>query len=481
MSNLKRYLNKALAALLATSLILTALTANAEVVAPVNRYNGLYQSVQGPDNFYFIYVPATYDANTKAVTYDFAAKEKCEYVQWQEGRYGWTKPGITDYAEMPFVYDDWVYLHRTSTQYAFGMEFVADRDGYYNIEAMVFGGDTAMTLPEQPKDWGDGFYAELIINNERVGTINTDNVHKALAGDYWKWDATDLTLKQSGFNLSSSVYLKAGSTVTLYMHAKTNIYYDSACPRMMITRYEDKPSAETYSQGYSSSYDNTCFKPVYADYDYTDNTVDMSGMGYMVYSEEMASWTVPNSDIKHIYNGDGCFINDDNTKAMGFEFTAPKKGVYDFTALAGGGDGYANPSETDPSLGDGYGVQVFSENGVIDKLSTDNVYAPLANEEKCFSRSYGRVELEENEKIFVMYTPLVTVWGDAIYPLFNVKRLGEFGDATDDGEINIIDIVRMKKYACDNSTEISFNAADINKDATIDASDIVEVRKMLLA
>ena len=190
---------------------------------------------------------------------------------------------------------------------------------------------------------------------------------------------------------------------------------------------------------------------------------------------------IPNSDIKHIYNGDGCFINDDNTKAMGFEFTAPKKGIYDFTTFARGGDGYANPSENDPSLGDGYGIQVLSETGsIIDKLSTDNVYSPLSNEEKCFSNSYGRVELEEGEKIFVMYTSLVTVWGDAIYPLFNVRRLGEFGDATDDGEINIKDMIRMKKYACDDSTEISFDAADINNDAMIDASDIAAVRKMLL-
>lgn len=55
------------------------------------------------------------------------------------------------------------------------------------------------------------------------------------------------------------------------------------------------------------------------------------------------------------------------------------------------------------------------------------------------------------------------------------------GDANNDYEVNVIDLVRMKKYLADTaSVGINAENADYNLDGKIDAQDLVYLRKDLL-
>lgn len=54
------------------------------------------------------------------------------------------------------------------------------------------------------------------------------------------------------------------------------------------------------------------------------------------------------------------------------------------------------------------------------------------------------------------------------------------GDATGDRNVNILDLVRMKKYHADNTVEVSYNSLDVNGDGEISALDIAALRRQLL-
>ncbi len=56
------------------------------------------------------------------------------------------------------------------------------------------------------------------------------------------------------------------------------------------------------------------------------------------------------------------------------------------------------------------------------------------------------------------------------------------GDANGDGDVNICDLVRMKKYLASRDTvEIVTGNADCDRDGVIDTGDLVSLRKILLA
>lgn len=59
-------------------------------------------------------------------------------------------------------------------------------------------------------------------------------------------------------------------------------------------------------------------------------------------------------------------------------------------------------------------------------------------------------------------------------------RDGDMGDANADGEVNILDLVRMKKRSSDNTAKIYFAAADMDGDDAIGATDIASLKKELL-
>lgn len=53
------------------------------------------------------------------------------------------------------------------------------------------------------------------------------------------------------------------------------------------------------------------------------------------------------------------------------------------------------------------------------------------------------------------------------------------GDVNDDGDIDIRDLVRLKKYIGNTDVEIFEAASDLNGDGKYDAADLVELRKVL--
>lgn len=70
-------------------------------------------------------------------------------------------------------------------------------------------------------------------------------------------------------------------------------------------------------------------------------------------------------------------------------------------------------------------------------------------------------------------------WGDNVLnDHFTVIALP--GDATGNGFVDLLDLVRMKKYTSDSSVEIDFEAADINGDGEINAQDLTMLKKALI-
>lgn len=56
----------------------------------------------------------------------------------------------------------------------------------------------------------------------------------------------------------------------------------------------------------------------------------------------------------------------------------------------------------------------------------------------------------------------------------------ESGNANGDSEVNVIDLVRLKKYLTDYSVVIDFAGADADGDGFITSADLVSLRKILL-
>ena len=54
------------------------------------------------------------------------------------------------------------------------------------------------------------------------------------------------------------------------------------------------------------------------------------------------------------------------------------------------------------------------------------------------------------------------------------------GDANSDNMVNTKDIIRIKKYVSDPSTQINAFAADIDKDGKVDEKDVSAVLSMIV-
>ena len=54
------------------------------------------------------------------------------------------------------------------------------------------------------------------------------------------------------------------------------------------------------------------------------------------------------------------------------------------------------------------------------------------------------------------------------------------GDATGDGEVTLLDVVRLLRYCADNTVEINATNADINNDGTVDIKDALLVIKAVV-
>lgn len=54
------------------------------------------------------------------------------------------------------------------------------------------------------------------------------------------------------------------------------------------------------------------------------------------------------------------------------------------------------------------------------------------------------------------------------------------GDVNDDGKVDILDLVRLKKYIVDNKVEIFEDAADLDGNGLYNSVDLTDLRKILL-
>ena len=62
-----------------------------------------------------------------------------------------------------------------------------------------------------------------------------------------------------------------------------------------------------------------------------------------------------------------------------------------------------------------------------------------------------------------------------------VRFPSEYGDVNDDGAVNILDLVRLKKYIAKiPNVNICKSASDLNGDGEYDAADLSELRALLL-
>ena len=54
------------------------------------------------------------------------------------------------------------------------------------------------------------------------------------------------------------------------------------------------------------------------------------------------------------------------------------------------------------------------------------------------------------------------------------------GDVNDDGSVDILDLVRMRKYIINNAVSINFKNADLNSDDSVNLKDLLMIRKILV-
>lgn len=64
--------------------------------------------------------------------------------------------------------------------------------------------------------------------------------------------------------------------------------------------------------------------------------------------------------------------------------------------------------------------------------------------------------------------------------IFICVHTGVTGDANFDGSLNILDALRLKKYICGISSDISITGADINGDGEINSVDLVAMKKLMI-
>lgn len=71
-------------------------------------------------------------------------------------------------------------------------------------------------------------------------------------------------------------------------------------------------------------------------------------------------------------------------------------------------------------------------------------------------------------------------WGDNVIA-YHYDVAFDKGDVTADGNVDIIDLVRFKKYFADTeNVEIEADAADINADSDINSQDLVLLKQILI-
>ena len=109
-----------------------------------------------------------------------------------------------------------------------------------------------------------------------------------------------------------------------------------------------------------------------------------------------------------------------------------------------------------------------SENGVILSLIF-KVKEGVEDGEIPVTVSYGSGDIiNDAEETF---SPSVTAGGITVYSILP-------GDINGDGDVNALDLIRLKKYIADDSTELVGNG-DVNDDGDINSLDLIRLKKYL--
>lgn len=300
---------------------------------------------QGTNGFYYVYAPMTEGTPDYANRGEMVLAEPLPFGR----EYGWKAPG-TEPTERGWIgpWDDMM----PAVENALGVEFRAPEAGNYSLEAVVVGGDTTVKAGVD-KTWGDGLLVELVVNGSAVYTFDTD--------DWYGYSDNRDEWPLAGRELRKYVYLNEGDTAALYVSAKASISFDELYFQYKTRRYPAVEYEETYSFSYKKDYTGTPYSMTYVPYEgdfapHAFDNFDLANEVDMVNMEgengTRSSWVRP--DAAHWL--DAPFYHDwgemgAGTGGMiGYQFTAPSKGVYDILHTISNGDAAA---DTDFSGGDG--------------------------------------------------------------------------------------------------------------------------------
>lgn len=92
----------------------------------------------------------------------------------------------------------------------------------------------------------------------------------------------------------------------------------------------------------------------------------------------------------------------------------------------------------------------------------------------------------------VFITPITSIYDGRGNIVFEADRLGtyiitdqscitvNYGDPTKDGQMNLLDVLRVLRYCCDNETDMDVPASDVTKDEQVDIRDALQLIRTLL-
>ena len=153
--------------------------------------------------------------------------------------------------------------------------------------------------------------------------------------------------------------------------------------------------------------------------------------------------------------------------------------------------------------GNNYSVcQIVNEPGFQygDSVNTTPVNSCIARADKDGTGQFGNTESKwskvtlkfnsgDNTKLYIQFDfSAANAWDGYIYNNFTptdymtIDDVSVFtlGDLNSDGDVDLKDLIKMKKYLAKSDNDVSFTDADIDLNGKIDAEDLPLIRKMLL-
>ena len=323
---------------------LAASYAAAQDNSPV-EYQHVYSTQQGTNGFYYVYAPAN-----EAGVPEYANRQLMENTADLEYRdNGWVVPRSVAAADPGWIsgWNDVI----PSAAYALGVEFRAPAAGNYSLEAVIAGGDTTVKAGVD-KTWGDGQLVEVVVNGSAVYTFDTN--------DWYGYSDNAEEWKLEGREIRKYVPLNEGDTAALYVYAKDNTAFDEVYFQYTVCRYPAVEYEDTYSFSYQKDYTGTAYSMTYVPYegDFAPHAFDNFDLANEVDMVNMdgegnrSSWVRPGAAhwLDAPFYHDWGEMGAGTGGLIGYQFTAPSKGVYDILHTISNGD---TAADTDFNGGDG--------------------------------------------------------------------------------------------------------------------------------